>query len=234
MNCFCVRLFEKLTLLLMVLTPLAKANTVELVGQVGVGRFIDGVNLTANNLFASLSSEWSAHNGAFVSLSCFGRENNLDVAIQRGCDAELGWFKPINDQHAFTVTISRHDYSSPKLSGWEYTDARFRWHLGKQNSIGLRASDSLLGQGFSSTTAFFESSKKLTDRLGVGLEAGYTVLESNPKARSLAYAVLGSEYGFKRFSVGVKLLISDSNYKRYVALDVKQPELAVDISYRFY
>ncbi len=218
------------------MTPIlmAHADTLEVNGQLGVGRLIDGVNLTGDNAYVSLSSEWSANNGLFVSLSCFGRENNSEVAIQRGCDAELGWFKPINDKNAITLIISRHDYSSVELIGWQYTDARLRWHLSKQHSIGLRASDSLLGQGFASATAFVETSAKLNDRVGVSFEAGYTTLKSNPKASSLSYALLGADYRLNRLSFGVELLISDSNYQRFLKLDVEQPEFSANLTYRFY
>ncbi len=210
------------------------SSTVEVFGEFGVGKFIDGVNLTGNKPYSSAMAEWSADKGQFAAVGCFLRGNNQEVAVQRGCDLQIGWFVPINEQRALTFSVSRHDYSSPKLSGWQYTDAQIRLHLGKSYSVGLRGSDSLLGRGYSSTTAFFETSRALTNRLSLNLEAAHTKLESNPRANNLSYALLGLDFHFERLSVGAKLLLADSNYQRFVKLEFEQPAFGVNLRYRFY
>ncbi len=207
---------------------------VEVTGGVESGRFIDGVNLTDNRPSTFLSAEWSAYNGAFAGLSCFLSEQSDRVIIQRGCDAQLGWFVPVNERHAFTFAISRHDYSSPRLTEWEYTDASARWHIGKTASLGVRVSDSLLGQDIASATLFSEFSYAVTERVGLGLELGHASLESNLKTDSLMYALARVEYGFERWTVKVKALLRDSNFEDFSRIDNDRSDIGVTVQYRFY
>ena len=213
---------------------LARADVTELVGGLDTGHFIEGVNLTGNQLSASLAGEWSANSGAFATLSCFISENENRLAIQRGCDASLGWFAPVNESNAVTLEVSQHDYSSPVLSGWEYTDASVSWHLGKRYMVKLKASDSLLGQGFSAVTTSFHLSQPLNDKWRVKFEGGLTSLQNAAPVDSLEYGLLSAEYGSGRWATELKVMFSSSDYRRFVKLDLDQPEISLNFRYRMY
>ncbi len=215
-------------------TAVARADVVELTGGLESGRFIDGVNLTANKLSTGLAAGWSGDNGAFASLSCFTRENDASVAIQRGCDGSLGWFKPINENHAFTFALSRHDYSSPKLTGWQYTDASVSWHIGRLNKLKIRTSDSLLGQGFASVTTSYHALRPLSEKWRFKFEAGLTALEGSAPVSQLEYGLVGLEYGRGRWAAELKLMVSSSDYKQLVKLEFDQPEASFNLRYRLY
>jgi len=212
----------------------ARADVVELTGGLESGRFIDGVNLTANKLSTGLAAGWSGDNGAFASLSCFTRENDTSVAIQRGCDGSLGWFKPISGNHAVTFALSRHDYSSSQLNGWQYTDASVSWHIGRSNKLKVRASNSLLGQGFASVTTSYHALRPLSEKWRLKFEAGLTALEGAAPVSQLEYGIVGLEYGRGRWAAELKLMVSGSDYKQFVKLDLDEPEASFSLRYRLY
>ncbi len=212
----------------------AHADVIEIIGGLGIGRFNQGVNLSSGQLNSELNAEWSADNGAFSSLSCFISENRLGRAIQRGCDLSLGWFKPLNEQHAITGSIARHDYSSPVLSGWQYTDASLSWHIGRDNTLQVRASDSLLGQGFASVTTSFHGSRPIAEKWRLNFEVGVTSLQSSTPVNTLEYGILSAEYARGRWATMIKVMLSDSEYQRFVKLDFEQSELSISLRYRLY
>lgn len=212
----------------------AYADVLELSGAIESGRFIDGVNITKNQLSAALRAEWSGESGAFASLYCFMSENQQRLAIQRGCDASAGWFTPINELHALTFAVSRHDYSSTQLNRWEYTDLSVSWHLGKTTMLKLRGSDSLLGQGFSSVTTSVHFTKPLNDNWRVQLEAGLSSLQSSAPVDNLKYGVLSAQSGRGAWVTELNLMLSSSDYKRFVRLAIDEPEIGVRLRYRFY
>jgi hypothetical protein len=231
-----VRKKLKLTLLLIQYMSFsnAHADVVEIIGGLDFGRFSEGVNLTSGRLNGDLSTEWSANNGAFSSLSCFINDNALSKAIQRGCDVSLGWFRPLNERHAITGSIARHDYSSPVLSDWQYTDARLSWHIGRNYMLDLRASDSLLGQGFAAVTTSLHASRQITEKWHLNFEAGVTSLQRSAPVSTLGYGILGAEYALGRWATLIRLKLSDSAYTRFVKLDFEQTELSVSLRYRLY
>ena len=211
-----------------------RADVVELVGGLELGRFSQGVNLIGNELSVGLSGTWSANNGAFASLSCFVSENGERNTIQRGCDGSLGWFAPINDRHALTLSVSQHDYSSPVLKGWQYTDVSLRWHIGKTYAMEVQASDSLLGQGFSSLKASFHATHPLSKRWRANIEAGIISLQSSAPVSTLEYGVASLVFGKERWSTELKIMLSSSEYERFTNLDFNQPEFSVNFRYRIY
>lgn len=230
-----IRLFTFSLLFAFQATPrLANADILEITGAIESGRIIDGVNLTKNQLSTAVGVEWSANNGGFAKLECFLAENEGRIAIQRGCDASLGWFKPLNDYHALTFNVSRHDYSSPKLKGWEYTDASVSWHLGKTVMLRLKGSDSLLGQGSSSVTTSLHFNQPLNERWGVKFEAGAISLESSATQDRLAYGLISTQYSKGRWAAKLNLMLSSSAYNRFSKLEVGQPEVGVSVRYRLY
>lgn len=228
------RVLPLLIIFLTMTAQLSHADVIELVGGFESGRFIEGVNLTDNQLSTHLNAQWSANNGVFASLSCFITERGEKNAINRGCDSTLGWFKPINDKHAVTLAVSRHDYSSPLLRGWQYTDISASWHLGKNHKLNVKATDSLLGQNVSSLTTSVFTSKALSDRWRMSFEAGFTTLESSAPVDTLEYAVLGAAYRRGRWSSEFKVMVSSSDYRRFVILDQDKPSLSVNFRYRLY
>ena len=210
------------------------ANVIEVIGGIESGRFIDGVNLTNNPLAMSLHTEWSAQNGGFVSLSCFITERGAKNAINRGCDTSLGWFKALNNKHAITLAVSRHDYSSPLLRGWQYNDISASWHIGKKNKLKIKASDSLLGQNVNSVTASLHTARALNKHWYINLEAGLTSLEGSAQVNNLEYGVIGLHYRRGRWSSELKAMLSGSNYRRFVALDIDKPAISWNLKYRLY
>ncbi|RBP50621.1 hypothetical protein [Arenicella xantha] len=212
----------------------ARADVIEFTGGLESGRFIDGVNLTSNYPTVALSGEWSANGGGFAALSCFAGENVNRVVIQRGCDAKLGWFTPLNERQAISFAVSRHDYSSSTLKGWEYTTASAKWHLGKRYTLAVKATDSLLGQGASGVTTSLQFSQPLRDNWRLKLEAGLTSLQSSAPVDSLEYGQLGIEYAQSRWTTELKFMLSSSDYKRFVKLNIEQPEVAINVRYRIY
>lgn len=212
----------------------ARADVVELIAGFESGRFIEGVNLTGNQSSGSVTGEWSADNGMYTSLSCFIGENAGRALIQRGCDGTVGWFGAINSRHAITLSASRHDYSSPVLSGWEYTDVSASWHFGKAYMLTVKGSDSLLGQGFSSVTTSFHLSQPLSDRWRMKFEAGVTSLQSSAPVNALEYGMIGAEYARNRWLTEIKLQRSSNDYQSFVKLDLDQSEIAVNVRYRLY
>jgi hypothetical protein len=212
----------------------ARADVVELIAGFESGRFIEGVNLTANQYSASAAGEWSGDNGVYTSLSCFIGENAGRALIQRGCDGSIGWFTALSSRHAITLAASRHDYSSPVLVGWEYTDVSASWHFGKTTMLTLKGTDSLLGRGFSAVTASFHLSQPISDRWRMKFEAGVTSLQSSAPVSKLEYGILSAEYGHNRWVAEIKLQRGSKDYQRFVRLDHEQLEIAVNIRYRMY
>lgn len=230
---------NKISILMLVIIchatfAVARADVVELVAGFESGRFIEGVNLTGNQYSGSLAGEWSADNGVFTSLSCFIGENAGRALMQRGCDGTLGWFGALSSRHAITLAASRHDYSSPVLTGWEYTDVSASWHFGKKYMLTLKGTDSLLGQGFSAVTTSFNLSQALSDSWRMKFEAGVTSLQSSAPVSALEYGIIGAEYGRNRWVAEVKLQRSSNDYQRFVKLDLEQSEIAVNVRYRMY
>jgi len=230
----------KLLVLLTLATPhcgleTARASgTLEAFTGIGSSRFSEGVNLTGNKITADVSAEWSANNGGFASVSCFINEGGQNNAIQRGCDASAGWFVPITKSHAVSAAISRHDYSSPGLRGWQYTDVSVDWHIGKNHTFKAKASDSLLGQNHNSITGAFFTSRALNDNWRLNFEAGVTRLQDSAPVRSLEYGVVGLEYSRGRWVGELKTMLSSSDYKRFVKLDFEQPAVGLSLRYRLY
>lgn len=212
----------------------AQADMLEVVANIESGRVIDGVNLTDNQLNAGLTTEWSADNGVFASLSCFVGEKRSQRAIQRGCDGSMGWFTPINDTHAVSLAVSRHDYSSPILRGWQYTAASVNWHMGSHHTLKIRATDSLLGQRFSATTASYHVSKPLNDKWSLNFEGGVTSLSGSDSISTLEYGILSTDYTRGRWNTQLVLILSSSNYKRLVGLDIDQPDVSINFRYQLY
>lgn len=228
------KLIPVLSFFCIITSGIARAQVLEVVAGVESGRFIDGVNLTGNEITSHLSADWSLSNGVFSSLSCFLGENGNARVVQRGCDLSAGWFVPISDSQAMTMEVSRHDYSSPTFRGWQYTDASFQWHINKNYGVGLKLGDSLLGQGFKSATLSIQASKEVNNHWRMNFNAGVTSLNNSADISTLQYGILSAEYGRDRWVSELKLMLSSSSYSRLVNLDIEQPEIAVNIRYRIY
>lgn len=215
-------------------SEVVQADVIEAFTGLETGRFAEGVDLSGNNPSASLGVEWSGDSGAFLSLSCFMSENNFSNSIQRGCDGDLGWFIPVSEKYAVTLAMSQHDYSSPVLSGWQYTDVSASWHLGMNNKLQIKGTDSLLGQDANALSTSFHSSRNLSDLWRLNIEAGLISLQNSAPVDRLQYAILGIEYGQRRWSTQLKFMFSSSDYERFVNLEQKQPALSFSIRYRLY
>lgn len=213
---------------------IARADVIELTGALESARFVNGLNLTNNQFSGMISGEWSANNGTFSSLSCFFAEHSERRAAQRGCDASVGWFGVINEKNALTLALTQHDYSGPELIGWEYTDATLNWHIGKNNLVTFRITDSLFGRNFTALTTSFEHSKVLSDQLRVKFEVGFTSLQSAAPIDTLEYGVISAEYGDERWVAELKLIYSGSGYNRFVQFDTESTGIAVNFRYRLY
>ncbi len=213
----------------------AHANVLEVSAGLETGRFIDGVNLSDNHPGVALAAEWSSDQGIFTSLSCFVSDGSQRNSIQRGCDLGLGMFVALNDEHAFSLELGRHDYSSDVLSGWEYTDASVSWHLGRKHMLTLSATDSLLGQGVAATSLSYQTSTSLNDnwtaKFGVSLSS---LEESAKKVDGLEHLTFGVQHNRGRWATEFKLLVKSSDYRRFVKIDQNEPELALNIRYRLY
>jgi len=146
----------------------------------------------------------------------------------------LGWFAAINNNHAVTFAISRHDYSSPVLRGWQYSDVSASWHIGRTKKLKLRAVDSLLGQGHAAITTSFHAMRPLNDQWRLKFEAGLTSLESSAPVSQLEYGLVSAEYGRGRWAAEFKLMLSSSDYRQFVKLDLDQPEVGISLRYRLY
>lgn len=211
------------------------ANVLELTAGLETGRFIDGVNLSDNYPGAALAAEWSTAKGVFTSLSCFISEADQRNSIQRGCDLGLGMFVPLNENHALTFALGRHDYSSDVLSGWEYTDASISWHMSRKHLLKFSATDSLLGQNVAATSFSYQGSTSLNDRWSANFGLSLSALEESAKdVDSLKHLTIGVQHNRGRWTTELKFLIKSSDYRRFVKIDQSEPELALNIRYRIY
>lgn len=234
-----MHLGRTLILTLMTLCPTlfttAYANVLEVSAGLAAGRFSQGVNLTGSELTADIATEWSSNTGWFTTLACFANDNRTPRRLlQRGCDARMGWFTPVNSEHAVSFAVSRHDYSSPTLSGWEYTDVSLNWHIGKNHTLELRASDDLLGRGFGSVTTRLQAFRPIGNHWSVHIDTGLIGMQRAAPVSSLHYGMLGLRYSRGRWVTEFKAMLSDSAYQQFANLDFNQSELGISIRYRVY
>jgi len=124
-----------LLLSLLAVSGLADATTVQVTASVESSRYLEGTNLTDDSISASLAADWSFKQGGFVGFDCYTSTVDISEGLNNGCDIYAGYFKPINQNNAVSVQLTRHEYSQGIDHKWDFSDIATSWHPSKTTSF---------------------------------------------------------------------------------------------------
>lgn len=213
----------------------AKADVLQVNTAITNGHFVRGQNLTDGQPTVSLSADWSMDNGLFTGAECYKSNSARDRSLSTGCEYYLGYFKAFNNGQAITTTIKHNDYSTFKKDSWDYTQASVDWHLNRNATINLTATDDWLGRGFATVALDASLNRKITEKFSAQFSAGVMKIESSAPVDHIELAELSMQYEHERWLARLSTTFTDTDdLQRMTQLDVSQPEISFSIKYRLY
>jgi len=207
------------------------AGTVQASTSVQTSRYLDGTNLTDNNLAISLTADLSLDQGLF----CYTSTAETRLNLRSGCALYAGYFKPLdNNDQAFSVVATRHQYVRARGSKWDFTELEAIWHLNKAANLSIAYTDDWLRRGFESYALRGNVSHQISNQFSVNLSLRTTLFESTAPVSMLNFAKASIEYRRQRWLFECSLISSDSDLREVLPFDVDKPEIGFTLTYQLY
>jgi len=213
----------------------SSAQTVNVTASVQTSNYLEGTNLTDNNLGVSLAADWSFDQGVFSGLNCYTSTAETSVNLASGCDLYAGYFKAFGKaDQAFSVAATRHLYVSARGQEWDFTELEANWHLNKTASVSAYYTDDWLRRGYQSYALRGDISREISPRFRANLSLIARFFESAAPIDNLNYAKASIEYSHRRWSFEGSIISADNDLQNILPFDIDDPEIGFSISYQLY
>jgi len=223
-----------LLLSLLAVSGLADATTVQVTASVESSRYLEGTNLTDDSISASLAADWSFKQGGFVGFDCYTSTVDISEGLNNGCDIYAGYFKPINQNNAVSVQLTRHEYSQGIDHKWDFSDIATSWHPSKTTSFTATYSKNWLNRPFDAYAIKAETQIPIVDKLNFHVSGSVMALESGAPVDVLTFGKASLSYTHGLWVTEVGAIYTDPDQRRMVPFDIDEPELLLTLSYRLY
>lgn len=211
-----------------------QADALEVTATLASGHFVRGVDATNDQPVVSLRADYSFNSGYFVAAECYRSTNREKASLPQACQLNAGYFKLLEDNQAVEFSIAYNDYREIAASQWDYAELTGSWHLNRNLTFSLSASDDWFGRGFASMAGDVAYRYHINHKLSARMRAGLLVLENRAPENYFEHIELGLHYAKARWGIGVSAMLVDSDIRRMTHFDLDQPELNINISYQLY
>jgi hypothetical protein len=223
--------------LLSVLHTASAAPVVQVTTALESSQFVDGLNITDGKPSLSLAADLSFDNGSFGGLGCYRSNQQVsNIGIDARCNYYLGYFRTLDNEQAFSATITRSEYTPIPIGEWDYTTAALSWHASPSITATVSAVDNWFGRGYSAVGFNASYQLDLNQRWSANLEGHYLNFEGSAPANSTADARIGLRFERGQWAGELNIHIAERNHdlRQFIPFSIDQPKLSARISYRMY
>jgi len=211
------------------------ADVVQINAAIANGHFVRGQNLTNDQAAIFLGVDWSSDEGAFAGAECYTSNANRPGALPHGCQYYLGYFRPLKNDQALSLSVTHNDYVRTRSPQWDFTQASLDWHLNTNATLNLTATDDWLGRGFATASLNGILHRPISKRLSAKLSAGIMKVGSRAPVDNIELVELGLQYQMNRWTAGVSASFTDRDDLRQITqFEVDQPEVNFSLRFRLY
>jgi len=217
---------------LVIASPIVQVTT-----GIESSRFVDGQDISGGKPAVNLAADVSFENGSFAGVDCYKTETQFfRDGIDTGCNYYLGFFKPINNEQAFSATVSHSEYApipSPARQ-WDYTSVALSWHASRSTILTVSGSDNWFGRGYTSLAVNAAYQHTLSEKWSANVEAGFIDFESRSQRNSLSYGRLGLRFEQGRWGTELKLHLRNTGPRNLIPFETDRTDVSLSLSYRLY
>jgi len=223
-----------LVLTLLLSSTMCVADQLTVSGGISSASVINGVSQSRENPIAQIATEWNFNNGIYSGIMLYAGESAPAPQLTQGYATYLGYFKALNENNAFELSINHYGYRGRFQSTWDYTELNATYHYSKTLSLKNTYADDYYGRGYSSHFLGVNWQPKITNQSYAVFSAGHTFFNNNDYQPEISNASLGFGLKKQRWNFLISYQYSDKEAELIHGDDAAGSRLLLEIQYALY